>query len=163
MLYAKKKKKKLNKLNKNQWFIKMGGKKQRNIRSWRPGGARVCECVSVWRLRGSRQSGTSASLRYIFGAAHPGLLRVRSGAAGLRLLRDGDLILLQAAPASLVQPHVAQHGLGEARVREAGPLGEQRLHHVGHEACRVDGAECQSQSRFTVYIFPNCETTLFFR
>lgn len=121
----------------------------------------VCECV--WRLRGSRQSGTSASLRYIFGAAPPGLLRVRSGAAGLRLLRDGDLILLQAAPAGLVQPHVAQHGLGEARVGEAGPLGEQRLHHVGHEACRVDGAECQESVKVYCLYFPKLGNNTFFR
>ena len=90
------------------------------------------------RLNG-RVSGPPVSLRYIFGA---GSSR-GCGDAGVsgpprlgRLLRAGGLPLpqLEAAPAGLVEPQVPQHGLGEPRVREAGPLREQRLHHVAHEA-----------------------------
>lgn len=131
------KKKKLNKLNKNQWFIKNGRQNAAKHQVLGQSGGPEC----VWRLRGCQQSGFSASLRYIFGATPSGLLRVLSDTAGLRLLRGGGLILLQAAPAGLVQSHVTQHGLGEAGVGEAGPLCKQRLHHVGHKAWRRTAGE----------------------
>lgn len=88
-------------------------------------------------------SGVFASLRYFFGAGISGGDAVcwgagafRGGRAGLRLLGDGGLFLLEADPAGFVEPHVAQHGLGETRVGETGPLRKQRLGHVRHEACR---------------------------
>lgn len=151
MLYAKKKRKlKLNKLNKisglSRWEAKATERMSVSIR-WGCGGGdggppghqcvvRACGQRQEAEVRGGtpRQSRSSASLRYFFGAVPSAV--VHAGRAGLRLLAERSCFLLQAAPAGLVQPHVAQHGLGQTRVGETGPLYEQRLRHVRHEAWR---------------------------
>lgn len=94
-------------------------------------------------------SGFTASLRYFFGAgsscgcscgavpSYSGTFCVCAGYAGLCLLGHGGLFLLQAAPACLVQPHVAEHGLGQTCVWKTGPLCKQWLCHVSNKAWKA--------------------------
>lgn len=175
-LCQKKRKLKLNKLNKisglSRWEAKATERISVSIRwgwgVWRPTWPPVCG-EGLWPASGGWgeratpwQSRSSASLRYFFGAvSSPGGGVIHAGHTGLRLLADRRLFLLQAAPAGLVQPHVAQHGLGQTRVGETGPLYEQRLRHVRHEAWRDVGDRSQTvqemgirQKHWPIWIFP---------
>lgn len=114
------------------------------VRPWGRGqGSGRSRWTGTWGV-----SGFSASLRYFFGAGSScacscvavssagSVFGVAAGCAGLCLLGDSSWFLLQASPAGLVQPHVAQHGLWQTCVGETGPLCEQRLPHICHEAWR---------------------------